>query len=106
MARPLFPKLPESINYTFGVTFAVDDVAVQLEGFEVPPGASVYVRGLPSNTVPAFVATRPDWVSDASRRSALGPTTAVPFPVANLREIWAAGKAGEGVQVQVMGSPR
>jgi hypothetical protein len=95
-------------NYTFLLLFEADNAPLQAPGVEVPAGCSVYVRGIngtaTGNAQVAYVGPTFESVQSPLHRTNLLPNTQVPYPVANLREIWAMGKANDGVQIQVIGS--
>jgi hypothetical protein len=98
---------PTNMTFLIG-PFAADNVPQNGPAVEVPPGASVYVRAHngtdTGNAHVAYVATSSDDVNTPLHRTNLAPNTQIAFPVANVRNVWAMGKTGDGVQIQVVGA--
>jgi len=97
-----------AINVSLPIIFQADDVPQHCPPFQVPIGASVNVRGSngtnAGNSEPCFIGTNKEELSNGGGRQ-VTPDTEIFFPVDNTVQVWARGKAGDGVQVYVTGNP-
>lgn len=93
-----------AINRSTKILFAADNVPTPVPHMFVPGYTSVYIRahnGTPTgNSEPVLVATYPEGLT-AGRGDVITPDTEITFPVDNTGQIWAQGKAGDGVIVSI-----
>lgn len=112
-SRGLAQTMPRnSINVSIQLVFTADDVPQRFPAFSVPPGLGVSVagsNGTAANTTVAYVALYREQLSGAGAgRFTVNPSTSassdISFPVDNLCQIFAQGKAGDGVCAYIRGS--
>lgn len=107
-AQPGKPTQPRAaINQSVRMLFATTGVAQVSQPIFVPPNCNVYIRAhngtAAGNGAPCCVAlSREDAQGGPSGRGdVITPDTEISYPVDNVRQIWAAGTAGDGIIISV-----
>lgn len=91
-----------AINQAYQIVFLADDTPIRFPFVIVPLGCSVAVRGdngSGANANPAFVGDNPQELNQT-----ITPDTEINYPSDNLGQIWAMGKAGDGLIAYVRGN--
>jgi hypothetical protein len=109
MPLPLAQNEPgPPTNFNVQIIFGVTGQRYQAPGFIVPPGCTVTVEpvnGTDLNVNPCYVAQDSAAIGTNRARVIVAGTgdVVVPWPVANLAEIYCSGTDGDGLLIKVQG---
>ena len=98
----------DAVNVTLTTLIRTTGVPQPATPYQVPPQASVNVRGqngtTAGNTGPVYVGLNPEELSNGGGRQ-VTPDTEIFYPVSNAGQIWVRGTAGDGIQVTINANP-
>jgi hypothetical protein len=105
---PLVSQQPRrAINHTLLLTLGADNVPQNFPGLVVAPGLGVALRGATKagvNVGVVRVSLYPDELLAGGGR-VITPDTEISFPVDHMAQIWAIGKAADGLIGSISGVP-